>query len=176
MNRFALTPRWTVWAVLLLLPVLGFGCGHATSPLQNKAAPDFTLPLLEGGEVTLSSHAGSEVVVLDFWAVWCGPCRQGLPAVAQVAKEFEDQPVAVYAINLGDNESQIKGFLQAEGIEIAVALDARSEVGQRYQVRGIPVTLVIDKQGIVRHSHIGYSTGLGREMTASIRALLNEEG
>jgi thiol-disulfide isomerase/thioredoxin len=174
MKHIGIHLRWTAAAVLLLA-LLG-GCGRATSPLQDQAAPDFTLPLLEGGEMNLAAHRGNDVVVLDFWAVWCGPCREGLPAIAELAQQFEGQPVAVYAVNLGDSRPQIEGFLKAEGVNIAVALDAEAVVGEQFQVRSIPTTLVIDRKGVVRHSHIGFSPSLARETAASIEALLNEEG
>ena len=164
------------WAATLATLAVLAGCYHATSPLQGKEAPDFTLPLLKGGEFTLSGHQGKEVVVLDFWATWCGPCRQALPALFELTKEFEGQPVAFYAVNLGDSREEIEGFLNAQGIDLPVALDAKGEVAQKYEVQSIPAMLVIDRAGVVRHSEIGYSPGLMPELVESIKSLINEEG
>lgn len=151
------------------------GCG-SHYPLEGKAAPPFTLPLLEGGEVSLAEHKGEEVVVLDFWASWCGPCRVGMPIVDAVAAQFAGEPAAFYAVNLRESAAQVRTFLEDKGIEhLGIALDETGNVAQQYGVTSIPTTLVIDKQGVVRDSHIGYSGSLKSALAASVRELVDKK-
>lgn len=94
--------------------------------------------------------------------------------MAEVAKAFEGRPVAVYGINLGDSDSEVQNFLESANIDLAIAMDRDGEVGKKYAVQSIPTTLVLDREGVVRHSHIGYSSGLVSEMTQTIEAMLKE--
>lgn len=123
--------------------------------LEGAAAPQLELPLLDSGTLDLSAHQNKDVVVLDFWATWCPPCREGLPTIAQIAADYADEDVAVYAVNLMEQASLVEEFLAMSEIEIAVALDSDGSAGQTYKARSIPQTVVIGKDGIVRHVHVG---------------------
>lgn len=164
----------TAAIVLIALAAPGImGCNLAKPSVVGKAAPDFNLPLLGGGEMNLAQHAGKDLVVLDFWATWCPPCRKGLPDIAALADKYADAPVAVYAVNLGEPAELVSGFLREAGIEIPVALDITREVGARYEVQSIPTTLLIDRDGMVHYGHIGHSSGLQSKLSAAIDKLLS---
>ncbi|HSR53254.1 MAG TPA: TlpA disulfide reductase family protein [Acidobacteriota bacterium] len=118
--------------------------------LQGQEAPDFTLPKLEGGEVTLSDHSGKEIVILDFWATWCSPCRYVMPLLEETASEYASQGVVLYSINWGEDAETVRDFLQQEGFEAQVLLDLETEVGLDYEVTGLPATVVVGRDGKVK--------------------------
>ncbi|MAJ47472.1 MAG: hypothetical protein CBC35_09555 [Planctomycetes bacterium TMED75] len=131
--------------------------GKAPShPSENAAAPNFTLPTLDGTEeVTLSSLKG-KVVVLDFWATWCAPCVAGLPTVDEVTKRFKDQGVVFYAIDVREKPERVSKFMKNKGWDFTVLMDSDGTAGKAFDVGGIPHSVVIDREGIIRHVHIGF--------------------
>jgi len=127
----------------------------ATCPTVGKTAPDFTLRSLDGERVTLSEFRG-RVVILDFWASWCGPCQRSFPALHALWSSVSDQGVDLVGISLDRSESNARGFLASTGYTDIIALwqslAASSTVASAYCVSGIPHTLVIDREGVVRYS------------------------
>lgn len=163
------------FVAVLVLPLSGcmFSRPH---PLEGKQAPTFIGAKLDGSEVALSNHIGNEVVMLDFWASWCPPCREGLPAVAEVARDYRGQPVTVYAINQGEDRDTINAFLSETGLDLVVLSDEQGDLGALYGVRGIPQTVIIDKTGRIADVHVGYGRGDERGWRRTIDALLAAEG
>jgi thiol-disulfide isomerase/thioredoxin len=139
--------------------------------MLQKPAPDFSIPLLDGGTFKLSAHRG-KVVVLDFWASWCGPCRKGLPVLAKLAEDTASRGVIVCAVNQQEDADTIREFLADEKLKLTVSLDSDGKVGEAYGVRGIPMTVVIDPLGTVRAVHTGFSPTLGAELKAETEAAL----
>lgn len=124
--------------------------------LENQPAPDFSLPNEAGVDVKLSDLRGS-VVVLDFWATWCPPCREGLPMLDKLASERADKPLKILAVNLGETKDVVADFKAQTSLGLAVLFDPDSKVGGLYKVSGIPQTVVIDKEGVVRRVIIGFN-------------------
>ncbi|MGD9675640.1 MAG: redoxin domain-containing protein [Candidatus Bipolaricaulia bacterium] len=120
---------------------------------RGNRAPDFTLRSLDGEAVTLSSFHGS-VVILDFWASWCGPCRTSMPALHALWETYRERGVALITISLDRSETDARTYLRARSLEGTVALwdsvAASQAVARQYGVVGIPRTIVIDAEGIVR--------------------------
>lgn len=144
------------------------------SELIGKPAPDFNLPLLDGGSARLSELT-STVVVLDFWASWCGPCRKGMPIIAKVAEKFAPQGVKVFAVNVMETTDTIRGFLKEEKLQLTVALDADGKAGKAYGAEAIPTTIVIGPDGRVQAVHVGLSPNLEKQLTSELEALLRGE-
>jgi thiol-disulfide isomerase/thioredoxin len=134
---------------LFVLPRLG---GGAKSPLVGRQAPDFILPVIYGQglgpNVRLSDQQG-RVVVLDFWASWCGPCRRQTPIVDAVAKSFANKPVTVLGVASSDDEASAKGFLAEQGVSYGSLIDADGTAGRAFGVSVLPTLVVIDKTGSV---------------------------
>ncbi len=130
------------------------------SPLLGEAAPVFDLELLAGGRTNLKDHAGKDVVMLDFWATWCGPCVEELPLLAEVAHEYKDKQVVFFAVNQGEEPQEIREFLKEKALDVTVALDPEGDTGDRYGVDGIPTLVLIDKAGVVQVVHVGYSSNI----------------
>lgn len=123
-------------------------------PVVGSPAPDFTLPGLDGEQVRLSDLRGQRVL-LNFWATWCGPCRQEMPAIQA---RYNHGDFAVLAVDFGETRQQVQNFVNEIGVDLPVLLDADGNVQELYRVRGYPTTFFIDARGIIRFFHIGEMT------------------
>jgi len=143
--------------------------GH---PLVGKPAPDFTAELLDGTPWKLSQQQG-KVVVLDFWATWCGPCIEAMPVIAEVTESFAEQDVVLYTINIGESAEEIQAFLQRLEIEVPVLLDPEAKLADTYAAEAIPQTVLIGKDGRIEAVHVGYSglDALKQELTGQLKTL-----
>ncbi|MDP6102955.1 MAG: redoxin domain-containing protein [Dehalococcoidia bacterium] len=124
--------------------------------IEEKPAPNFTLETLDGESVTLSDLKG-KVVLLDFWASWCPPCRQEAPGLAQVYKEYEDRGVEFIGISVWDHLNDAKDYVQRFGIIYLSGLDSQGTILVDYGVRGTPEKFLIDTQGQLVAKFIGPS-------------------
>ncbi|NPA05884.1 MAG: redoxin domain-containing protein [Chloroflexi bacterium] len=155
------------WRALLRgvgLAVLMIGLGFVASWLLRaqrqvrvgRAAPDFTLPALNGGTISLQDYRG-RVVLLNFWATWCTPCREEMPLLDAVHREYGPE-VVVLAINVGESADEVQRFVMAHNLQLPIALDEDMHLSQRYGVRGYPTTFIIDPQGNIAAIHPGVLT------------------
>jgi cytochrome c biogenesis protein CcmG/thiol:disulfide interchange protein DsbE len=133
---------------LIVLPSLH---GGKTSPLEGQMAPDFSLEVIAGGDtgnrIKLSALAGKPVV-LDFWASWCGPCKQQMPIVDAVARKHAAD-VTFVGVNTSDSREDAEQYLRSKELAYTMVYDDGSRVGTSYGVRGIPTMVVIGKSGKV---------------------------
>jgi len=117
------------------------------------AAPDFTLPMLEGGDVTLSSLQG-KVVLLNFWQVNCPPCEEEMPWLEAAAKQYDGQAYVV-AVGIAVDAEGARDFVGEGDLQMLVPLDAKAQAAQMYSVGYTPTTFLIDRAGIVRYVKVG---------------------
>ncbi len=122
-------------------------------PAIGRPAPDFTLTTLDGGEFRLSDQRGKPVV-LNFWATWCGPCQRELPAIQRAAEHY-DGLVTFAAIDQAEPVDVVRSFVEEAGLTVVVPMDFEQEVGERYDVRGLPTTFFIDETGVIRSIWMG---------------------
>lgn len=132
------------------------GDATPTRPQVGYRAPDFTLPRLDGGEVTLSDLRG-QVVVVNFWATWCPPCRAEMPDLQRAYEERKDEGLTILAVNttFQDSESSAAQFVQDLALDLPILLDRSGEMSRSYELRAMPTTLFIDRQGIVHEVILG---------------------
>src|SRR5688572_19765991 len=140
------------------------------SALVGSDAPDFTLDGMDGKPVTLSDLKGS-VVVLDFWATWCGPCVMAMPPLDKIYQDLKGDGLKVYAVNLREGPEKVKNFMETKGLSLPVLYDKEGEVATQYGVEGIPTQVIVGKDGTVKKVIVGYDPN-GDE---KLRALLAEE-
>jgi thiol-disulfide isomerase/thioredoxin len=140
--------------------------------LLGKAAPDFALEQLGGGTVTNETLKG-KIVVLDFWATWCGPCVRAMPILEKVTKSFKGKDVVFFAINLQESADQVRGFLTKKGWGIDVLMDKDGKVANKYFVGGIPQTVILGKDGSVQAVHVGMAPGLEKRLTEELELLIS---
>jgi thiol-disulfide isomerase/thioredoxin len=141
-------------------------------PRVGSPAPDVSLKLLDAGEFRLKEHRDARLVMLDFWATWCGPCVQELPILAEVAEAYKDKGVIFCAVNEQEEPEVIRRFLKENKLQFTVALDSEGAAGNSYRAEAIPMLILIDKKGVVRSIHIGYDPGIKATLRAEIDALL----
>jgi thiol-disulfide isomerase/thioredoxin len=159
--------------VYLWLAVLLAGCPQpVTKPgLIGNPAPDFSAAMLNGEPFRLKDQIG-QVVLLDFWATWCGPCLAELPMLLRIADEYKDQGVVLYTINGGEEPATIHSFLKKNGAEMNVVLDSTGEISDKYNVNGIPQLVLIDRSGNVKQIHVGYNPRMNGELRRELDQLV----
>ena len=151
-----------------------FGPPKPSDVLVGKPAPEIELTTLDGKAFKLSELKG-KVVVLDFWATWCGPCVRGLPAVKKATEELADKGVVLYTVNQREGEDKINAFLeQHELTGLNVLLDRKAEAANAYKVQGIPQTVIIDADGVVQVVHVGFAPGMENTLRSELESVLAE--
>jgi len=133
-----------------------FGLSVASQPAVpkiNAQAFDFTLNTADGQPVQLADLRGN-VVMINFWATWCGPCQVEMPLIQEYADKYKDSLV-VLAVNNDESEEQVQAFVEKLELTFPVLLDPGGAVTQMYRVRGFPTTIFIDQAGIIRYEHVG---------------------
>lgn len=132
--------------------MLGEG-GQATTLAQGDQAPDFTAEVNDGSTFSLTEQK-DKVILLNFWATWCGPCVEEMPAFEKLYQEYGDQ-VAILAVNSMEKKGTVDQFVKEKGYTFPIAYDEKGEIGMKYPTDGIPYTLVIGKDGTVKKIYIG---------------------
>ena len=136
-------------------------------------APSFSLPSRGGDTVSLASLKG-KVVMLNFWASWCGPCRQEMPLLEQMHKRYGALGFTLVGVNVDANSKDAEEWLSKTPVTFPVLFDRESKVSAMYEVSAMPSTVFIDRKGNVRYLHRGYKAGDEGEYLNQIRALLKE--
>jgi len=136
---------------LCVLLMTGMGAGP---PQNGGPAPNFTLKASDGRTVTLSAFRG-EVVLLNFWATWCEPCKKEMPAIQAAHEQYKAQGLVVLAVNFGESADKAAGFAHHGQMTFPILLDPDLKVAETYGVRSLPVTLFIDAEGIIRERIFG---------------------
>ena len=163
------------WLILFSLCVaLAFlpQCGKKVK--ESGAAPDFTLKTLEGQDISLNSLKG-KVVVLDFWATWCAPCREAIPHLVDLYKNYQEKGFEVIGMSLDKGETDVvRRFVKSMEIPYPVTL-APEEVARSYGVTALPTTLFIDKEGKIREKMIGFNSKIAKQMSEKAAELTSEK-
>jgi peroxiredoxin len=121
---------------------------------QHRPAPDFTLPLIDGGQLQLSSYRG-KVVLLDFWATWCVPCREETPHFVELQQKYGGQGLQIIGVSMDDSTDPVHTFYQQFHMNYPVVMGT-ADVGAAYGgVLGLPIAFIIDRDGLIYAKHIG---------------------
>jgi peroxiredoxin len=145
----------------------------ASSDLAGMPAPDFALKSSTGENLRLSEYRG-DVVMINFWATWCGPCRQEMPLLDELYTRYERVGFSLLGVNIDDDSQRAMDMISELGINFPVLFDDRKVVSKLYEVEAMPVTVLVDREGTVRHVHHGYKPGYEQQYLDEIRSLLRE--
>ena len=137
----------------------------------GEPAPAFALPRADGGSFSLEAARGSAVVV-NFWATWCAPCREELPALDRLQRALAGEGLVVVAVSVDARPEAVARFARERGLGFAVLVDPREEVARRYGVGAYPTTVVVDRAGRVVHRAVGAFAWDAPETVAWLRSLL----
>ena len=158
------------------LRAIAFAATLAASSVVSASAPrapSFSLPSRSGDTVSLEQLKG-QVVMINFWASWCGPCRQEMPLLDQMYKRYSPLGFTLLGVNVEANSKDAEKLLASVPVSFPVLFDAENKVSKLYDVNAMPSTVFIDRKGNVRYLHRGYKAGDEGEYLNQIRALLKE--
>ena len=160
--------------ILAALTVLFGAMPLMALPETGTAAPDFTLQTLDGETQYKLSELKGQVVYLDFWASWCGPCRKAFPEVMKLHSEYKERGLEVLAISLDQAPGPAKRFIAQQGSQFPALFDARKAAAVAYGVRSIPSTVIVDAEGNVAFSMIGFDPRRVGEIHELLEGLLGD--
>ncbi len=173
-NVWGRAGRWAaVLLVIGLLAMLGWGLvQNANGPRDSGLAPDFTLTGFDGRAVTLSQLRG-QVVVVNFWASWCPPCREEAAYLEQTWRKYQGQGVVFIGVDWVDTEKEALAYIDEFDITYLNGPDLGTRIAQAYRIQGVPETFFVDKTGKLRGVHIGPLKS--PELDNRIEELINEQ-
>jgi len=155
-------------------PAIAIPKPAANGLMIGKPAPDFTLEKLGGGKFSISELKGKNIIVLEFWAIWCLPGRKSLPILVKITDKFKDKGVVFCAINQGDSEKDIYSFLEKEKISFTVAMDDKDLTPPLYEIDALPRTVIIGKDGIIKAVHKGFSEDLEGDLSKELEEIISQ--
>ena len=145
----------------------------AAAVLTSGPAPDFTLHSVAGSNLRLREQKG-QVVMLNFWASWCGPCREEMPRLDRLYERYHASGFQLLGVNVDDDVRNAAGVSTKLGLHFPVLLDTEKKVSRLYDLSTMPSTVLIDRDGRVRYIHRGYKDGVEQAYEDQIRELLRE--
>ena len=155
-------------AALVIASTAFAASGDASGP-----APAFTLTALTGQQATLSQYKG-QVVMVNFWATWCGPCQQEMPLLDAMYKKYKPAGFTLIGVNVDKDAPPVKELLARKPVSFPVLLDPANQVSKAYHVDEMPSSVIIDRKGEIRYIHRGYRPGDENEYQDRIRQLIRE--
>lgn len=150
------------WVWLLALASLLVGCGSSGPGVsegigEGNQAPDFRLEALDGSRISLQDHQG-EVVLVNFWATWCAPCRDEIPDIEAVYQARRDDGFVVLGVNSHETRGAIQPFVEELGVSYPILIDETGRVEKTYRPVGLPMSVLVDQDGIIQVRHVGLLT------------------
>ena len=155
-----------IWLLLV-------SAAHSMSLTVGRSAPDVSLPLAKGGPVSLSQLRG-QIVLLNFWSSWCGPCREEFPVLDALYREHHEQGLVLIGVDIDAYPEDALPFLRKHPISFPIARDSDGAVSSRFLLDSMPMSVLVDRRGNIRWIHRGFNVGDDREYAAQVDALLRE--
>ncbi|HET9314922.1 MAG TPA: TlpA disulfide reductase family protein [Vicinamibacteria bacterium] len=147
--------------------------GARLAPWTDGATPALALSDLSGRTHGLPRYRG-RVVVLNFWATWCEPCRDEMPSLQRLGRHLAGQPFAILGVNYGESDARVAEFARRLGLDFPVLLDPNQDAPRAWRVRVLPASFVVDREGRVRYRVVGEIDWMGREVVEAVSRLLSE--
>jgi peroxiredoxin len=157
----------------VVLMVTGLFTAAAQAGVEGKLAPDFTLKSRSGENIKLSELRG-DVVMINFWASWCAPCRQEMPLLEEMHKKYSDLGFVLLGVNVEEDSSLAEDLLREIPVSFPILYDNTNAVTKLYKVVAMPSTVIVDRDGKMRYLHRGYLPGYEDEYVKQIKELIRE--
>lgn len=161
-----------IFSLCLILALFLSHC--AKKPKDPASTPDFTLSTLEGRTITLSELKG-KVVLLDFWATWCGPCKESIPHLTHLYKNYQERGLELIGMStdrMGDAEI-VRRFVKSMEVPYPIIMTPE-EVAKKYKITGLPTTILIDRKGKIREKIVGFNNAIGQQIISKVEELIAE--
>jgi peroxiredoxin len=159
-------------AEMAAAPGGGGGAPGEAAELEGKPAPAFAVKGIDDRQVSLKDLKG-KVVVIDMWATWCPPCRASLPHLDKLYEDMKDKGVAIYALNVQEDKEDVQNFIKTTNLKTPVLLDADGSVSQAYRATGIPETVVIGRDGVIKKVIVGFGgEDTAKELRQAVEAAM----
>ena len=164
-----------LFAILLLAAMAGSGCTKREAPaIEGNPAPDFTLNDLSGRPVQLSSLKG-KVVLLNFWATWCPPCRQEIPSMVGLNQSMQGKPFQMLAVSIDEGgKDAVEAFFRKSGQTLPALLDTDGKVARMYGTTGVPETFILDAKGVILKKVMGPMDWSSREVMSALDEMIGK--
>lgn len=159
--------------LFLMLSLLMTGASYSSAATISGKAPNFTLKSISGKNLKLSEYRG-QVVMINFWASWCAPCRQEMPLLEDLYKKYKGLGFTLLGINVEQDSSKAKTLLRNIKVSFPILFDNKNKVSKLYKVSAMPTTVIVDRDGNLRYLHKGYKPGYERDYQKQVRTLLRE--
>lgn len=167
---------WLVAALAWAAPSAGGShTGSRLAPWGEGATPALALPDLAGRAHALPQYRG-KVVVLNFWATWCEPCRDEMPSLQRLGRHLAGQPFAILAVNHGESGARVADFAKRLALDFPMLLDPDQDAPRAWRVRVLPASFVVDREGRVRYRVVGEIDWMSREIVEAVTRLVSERG
>ena len=161
----------TIYTIFVSLSILFSGSTNSAS--VNQVSPDFTLSSSTKQNIRLAELRG-QVVMINFWATWCGPCREEMPHLEALHQRYDALGFKLLGVNVEENSGDAAEWLEETPVSFSILYDPENNVTELYDVVAMPSTVIVDRQGNVRFLHHGYQAGYENEYQTQIRALIRE--
>ncbi|MFN3237193.1 MAG: TlpA family protein disulfide reductase [Pseudomonadales bacterium] len=155
-----------------LTVLLTLGC-PALAVEPDQEVPDFTLKSMAGDNLRLAELRG-EGVLINFWASWCGPCRQEMPLLQKIQQRYEPLGFTVLGVNVDEEQSKARRIAERLNLDFPLLLDSAQQVSEAYGVNAMPFTVLVDRSGKARYIHRGYKPGDEAEYVNQLKPLLRK--
>jgi thiol-disulfide isomerase/thioredoxin len=162
------TRLFVVWSTVFLPLAAG---AQALAPWPGGATPPLALAALDGSRHRLADYRG-RVVLVNFWATWCGPCRAEMPSIERLRRSLEHEPFAVLAVNVSEDAGAVRAFAARVEMGFPLLLDRNGQVTRAWRARALPMTFIVGPEGRIRYQAIGARDWSAPEIRSTLRALM----
>ena len=163
--------------LLVLCSLFTLGLVFTTAPANalaiGEVAPDFTLKNMQGENQNLAEQRG-KIIVINFWASWCGPCRQEMPILESFYDKYNKLGVSVWGVNVEQENQAGRDFLKGLNLTFPIFFDETNEISATYQVEAMPTTVIVDRNGKLRYAFKGFKPGFEKKYAKAIKKLIRE--